>query len=453
MKFPSLGRTKFESINRKIFRAALIVGSFTVVARIGSTVKELVIAKSFGRSDALDAYLIAFLLPSFVVSLVMGALAAALIPAFVETRQNQGAEAAQKLFSSMMLLSIVTLMIIAALLALFAPYYLPFLASSFPAAKLRLTRELLYLILPFVIFNGIATGASSVLSACERFALPALVPLLTPLVTILFIQFVAQSAFSLAGGLMVGSALEAGLLTRALKAQGVRLTFRWNKLDAPGRRVLGQFAPMLAGTLLMGGTTVVDQSMAAMLQPGSVAALSYANKIIGAIVGVGATALSTAALPYFSKMVAENDWNGCRHTLKRYSVLVLLATVPLTLCLLVFSKPLVRLLFQRGAFTSVDTDLVSWVQICYCIQIPFYIWGMLFVKFLSSTRRNDILLYGAVISLPLDVVLNLVLMRVWGVAGIALSTSLVYAASLLYLAMSSLRLLAKERSGALAALQ
>ncbi len=203
--------------------------------------------------------------------------------------------------------------------------------------------------------------------------------------------------------------------------------------------------PMLAGGFLMGSTSVVDQSMAAMLPGGSVAALSYAGKIVGLILAIGATALSTAALPYFSQMVAQNDWAGCRHTLKRYSVLIFVTTVPLTLALMAFSRPLVRLVFQRGAFTAADTDLVSWVQICYSIQIPFYIGSMLFVRFLSSIRRNDVMMYGSGISLILDVSLNLVLMRVWGIAGIALSTSLVYVAAFLFLGACSVRLLGQGR--------
>jgi putative peptidoglycan lipid II flippase len=444
-----------ESINRKILRAALIVGFLTILVKAGSTVKELIVAQSFGRGDALDAFLIAFLLPSFVVNLVMGSLGAALIPTFVETRQNQGNEAAQKLFSSMMLLSLLVLATMAILLGSFAPYYLPYLGSGFSTEKLRLTGELLYTLLPFVLFSGIATCASSVMNAGEKFALPSLTPLMTPLIVILFIELGATNwgAFSLAGGIVAGSFLEAVLLSCALKAQGLQLTLRWNGLDPKLRSVLGQYAPMLAGAFLMGGTSVVDQSMAAMLPKGSVAALGYASKIVTAITSVGGMALSTAVLPYYSRMVARNDWNGFRNTLKRYFVLVFTITIPITLGLMLLAKPLIRLLFQRGAFTSADTQLVSWVQVCYSIQIPFYVGGFLFVRFISSIKRNDVLMYGAGINLILDIVLNLLLMRVWGVAGIALSTSLVYAVSFTFLGAYSIKLLAQRQSSALSAVQ
>src|SRR5690349_6318186 len=76
-----------DSINRKIFRAALIVSMFSILARIAGTSKELIIARSFGRGDALDAFLIAYLLPSFTMNLLMGALGSALLPVLIETRQ------------------------------------------------------------------------------------------------------------------------------------------------------------------------------------------------------------------------------------------------------------------------------------------------------------------------------------------------------------------------------
>lgn len=442
-----------ESTNRKILRAALTVGLLGALAKTGAAAKDLIVAQTFGRNDALDAFLIALLLPSYALNLVMGALGSALIPVFVEIRQKQGPDGAQKLLSSFMFLSLIALTLIAALLGSLAPYYLPFLGSSFGAEKLRLTRELLYCLLPFVLFNGFAIFVSAVLNADKRFALPVLIPIVTPVVTIMLIWLgpMAWGVFLLAGGMVAGSVLEAALLLRALTRHGMRLSFRWNGADSGVRSVLGQYAPMLAGSFLFGGTAVVDQSMAAMLPSGSVAALSYASKIVGLILAIGATALSTAAFPYFSDMVAQKDWNGCRHTLKRYSMLVLATTVPLVLVLIAFSRPAVRLIFERGSFTSADTDLVSRIQVCYFIQIPFYICAMLFARFLSSIRRNDLLMYGSAISLILDVLLNLVLMKQMGIAGIALSTSLVLLFAFCFLGAWSVRMLDQEYFSAVAA--
>jgi putative peptidoglycan lipid II flippase len=444
-----------DSTNRKIFRAALTIGLVSTVAKGGAVLKDLVVAHIFGRSDALDAFLIAFLLPAFVLSLVMGSLGSALIPVLVETRQKRGVEAEQKLLSSMMFLSMSVLILIAGALGFFAPFYLRILGSSFSPGKLLLTRQVLYCLLPYIVFSGLATFVSGVLSAYKKFALPALVPITTPLVTIVAILLApkAWSVFTLVVGVVVGGFLEAVVLLGLLRASGIRFSLHWDGFNADVRSVLRQYAPVLAGAVLMGSTTVIDQAMAAMLPSGSVAALSYANKIVGLIVAIGATALTTAALPYFSHMAAEQDWAGCGHTLKRYTALILATTVPFTLALMALSHPLIRLVFQRGAFNALDTDLVSRVQICYFIQVPFYMCGMLFVRFLSSIRRNDVLMYGSAVSLALDISLNLVLMRKMGIAGIALSTSLVYVVAFVILGALSVRLLRQRQLDPAIALQ
>src|SRR5947208_4612358 len=97
---------------------------------------------------------------------------------------------------------------------------------------------------------------------------------------------------------------------------------------------------------------MVDQAMGSMLGHGSVSALTYGNKIAALILTIGTMALGTAVLPYFSQMVAAADWKTVRHTLKSYTGLILVVTLPITFLVVLFSKPLVALLFQRGNFTA-----------------------------------------------------------------------------------------------------
>ena len=448
MKFPFFTTIESDSINQKIFRAAVIIGLLTLLTRVGTIVKELAVAKTFGRSDAMDAFLIAFLLPSFFVTLVMGAAGSALVPVFVATRQNKGHEAAETLLSSLIVITVAALSVLALLMCIFAPYYLPYMAHAFSPEKLRLTRELLYLLAPWLIFNGLGQLVTSVLNAGEKFALPALVPLVTPLAIIACVTFAAgrMGAFALVAGSLAGSALEAALLVKLLKDHGIRPRLRWSGLDPTLRMVLVQYAPLLAGAFLMASVVVVDQSMAAMLPAGSVSALGYANRIVSGIAALGCNAISAATLPYFSRMAAACDWAGCRHTLKRYVALIAATTVPFTLLLIAFSRPAARLLYQRGAFTAADTELVSHIQSFFALQIPFLMLCALLVRFLSAIRRNDLLVYGCAINLTVNITLNFALMKIWGVSGIALSTSIVHFVSFLFLSACTFTLLARGSS-------
>jgi len=434
--------------NWKIFRAAVVIGAWSVIAKFAATGKELAVAAWFGRGDSLDALLIAMILPTTVVGLIAGSFSGALIPTYIHVRENQGQKAAEELFASVQVLSLLLLVVVTAVMGLGASYYLPVLGSGFGSAKLLLTRRLLYILLPFLVLNGTLSVWSSILNAGERFTLPALTPVVTPIVVILALLILGRvwGIVAIAVGTIAGGILEVTLLGCALYTQGISLRPRWYGFSPELRLVLRQYGPMSAAALLMGTSPIIDQAMAAMLKGGSVAALSYGNKIVTTTTFLCSAALSTAVLPYLSQMVTKKDWCGCRRTLKVYSFLVLSVTIPIAISLTVCSRPLVRLLYQRGAFTEQDTVVVSGVQIFFAILVPFYTWAVLFVRLISSLNRNDLLAYAAVMNVCLNVLFNFILMRRFGVAGIALSTSLVYLISCIFLGFWALKLLRKEES-------
>lgn len=423
-----------KSVNRRIFAALMTVGGFTLVVNLAATVKELVVARQFGTSDTMDALLIAFLLPSYAVNVLAGSCSTALVPTFVQVRENEGKEKAQQLLSGVIIWNTAVLAAVSVLLALTASFILPILGSGFSMSKLALSRSLFFVFLPILVISGLRMTWAAVLNACDRFALAALSPGITTLVTIGLLLFMGRmlGIYALAVGTLSGYVIEAGLLGWGLRRNGFSLTPHWHGLDHALRKVVNQYIPVVTGALLMCGTMLVDQSMAAMLGAGSVATLNYGGKVLTLILGIGSVSLSTAVFPHFSRMVAVYDWTGIRHTLKTYTYLILLVTIPLTLILVYLSEPLVHLLFERGAFTSMDTWRVSQVQALFLLQLPFYFLGILMVRLISSLNMNHILLQAAIINLLCKIVFNYLLMQRLGAAGIALSTTLVYMVSLIY---------------------
>jgi len=107
----------------------------------------------------------------------------------------------------------------------------------------------------------------------------------------------------------------------------------------------------------------------------------------------------------------------------------------------VLSRPLISLFFQGGAFTAHDADLVARVQIMFCLEIPFYSVAILYVRAISSLKRNHLIMWGTLISVSANVGLNILFMKMIGLPGIALSTSVVYAISCTYLCLMLFRTL------------
>jgi len=437
-----------RSVNRRIFAAMATVGGVTVVVKLAAAAKEVVVAYQFGTGDELDAFLIAFLLPQFAINLIGGSLNAALIPTYLQVREQEGQGAAQRLLSGVMVLSVGFLVGLSVVLAVTASYILPLVASGFSPEKLAVARSLYYGLLATLVLSGLATTWGAVLNAENRFALPAAAPVATSILTVLVVIGIAKQwgGYALVLGTVGGVLIETTVLGWALAREGVSLIPRWSGISPAVKEVLRQYAPMVAAGFLMGGAAVVSQSMAAMLDSGSVSALAYGNKVTSLILGIGAVAVSRAVLPHFSRMVIAMDWDGLRHTLLTYSRWLLIVTIPVTLALIYFSEPVVAVLFQRGAFTEADTHLVGRVQAMLLLQVPLYMVGMLFVRLVSAFKANHLMLWGNVINLCLCVALTYVFMQWFGVVGVALATSVMYIMSCGFLVLVSLRLI-KQKTG------
>ena len=178
-----------RSVNRRIFAATLVIVACTLLVNLVQFARELFVAQRFGTSDALDAYLIAYLVPSFAISVVAGTFSSAFIPTYIQVLEAEGQEAARRLFSKILALCLATLLLLMIILSLLAKPMLTALASGFHAEKLGLTHTLFLLLLPCLFFSGMAKIAGAVLNAGEAFALAALAPLLTPVLAILALWF------------------------------------------------------------------------------------------------------------------------------------------------------------------------------------------------------------------------------------------------------------------------
>jgi putative peptidoglycan lipid II flippase len=131
-----------NTINQRIFRSTLVIAGLTLLVRVIGLAREIAIAGYFGTSDEVDAYLMAFLLPNFVINVLAGSINAAFIPTFVAVRQQQGRDAAHRLLGSVLLATAGLLFVITLLLLGCAPAVLSRLAPGFDDLKLTLTLRL-----------------------------------------------------------------------------------------------------------------------------------------------------------------------------------------------------------------------------------------------------------------------------------------------------------------------
>ncbi|HWP47319.1 MAG TPA: lipid II flippase MurJ [Candidatus Limnocylindrales bacterium] len=419
------------TVNREIVGAALTIGLITSLVKVISFFKETILASVFGITTDLDAFIFAFTVVSFFLDLLLNAFQSSFIPVFAQI-ENRGIP----LYAQRFLANTVTFLLIGivGVIILFIgvlPQMLRIIAYGFSPEKQALTLSLIWGLIPYFFLRGLSTLCHGVLQAGKRFGFSSLVPVFTPLVTI-FLLLLSGSSWGvrvLVWATVIGAGIELSVLQFALARRGYSLRLNWEPINSDLRRVFLQTGALMGGTLMMGSTALVDQAMASGLDAGSIAGLNFGNKIPSLLTNITATALATAILPYFSEMVARQDWEGCRHTLKRYTQLLLLTSVPLVTVLILISEPLVRLIFQRGAFDAQAAHLVAGIQRAYLLQAPSYLIGILAVRLISAMGKNQILTFVTGVNMVLNVILNWWFMQIWGVYGIALSTSTVYLVS------------------------
>jgi putative peptidoglycan lipid II flippase len=186
------------------------------------------------------------------------------------------------------------------------------------------------------------------------------------------------------------------------------------------------FGIMLAGQALMSFVAIIDQFFAAHLGTGAIATLSYANRILALILGFGATAVSRATLPVFSKTEAKGSAQGRRLASHWVRLLFLLGVIAMIVAW-GSARWAVELLFERGAFTLQDTLAVTGVLRYGLVQLPFYFAALVLVSYVSSQRRYTLLFWSGVIGLGSKILGNMVLIPLFGINGIAMAWGPVYA--------------------------
>jgi len=448
LPIPSFARD--PGVNRVILRAALSVGAAGLIVKAAATCKEIAVAGVYGRGDAMDAFLAAALIPSLLVNLIAESMNQALVPTLIGVREREGSGAAQQLLSSAMLWLGVLLVLASAAMALAAHAIFPLIASHFPPAKLALSIRLFYALLPIVPLTGIATICTSVLNTLGRFTVPALAPLVISASIIAGALFMGQrfGIWAMVYSTVAGTLLHVCIVATMMHRSGYRFSLRWHGMSPAVAQVGRQYGPVLLSGVVASGGLLVDQSMAAMLAAGSVSALVYANRFVSVVLALLAGAISTAIVPPISRSIAHHEWQICRAMLRTWVRNTAAVAAPITILLIAFAHPLVHIALQHGAFGPHDTTVVAQVLAMFAIQIPFFAASRVYYRFLVAMLRTDLVLYCGIINLALDIVLNIVLMRWFGLPGIALATSLWTVSTFIFLWYWAYRVLARAESSA-----
>ena len=418
----------------KIATRTLGVGAITVMSKTAGALKAIFLARFFGSSKELDAYLIAFLIPSLLCDALSGALAPVLVPSLVEADRLNGRNSTKTLYSYSLRRALLLMVLLAGALAGCLGLLGAF-AGPLHLSGLKLERELLLIMIPMLPLSAVNGVWRSLLNASERFFIAAMAPVLTPLVIIgvLFCWRGSLGVYALALGTTAGMAAELLVLGAAVHSLGYPVAPPAMAAPSAARSIHTQYSALLANNFLLGGFAFVDQAMAATLGSGRISIFNFGTRLITVLLAIGPVSLGTIILPRLSEISAERDWGRLRRSVSKYVLVSLAVVIPVTVLLSSFSGPIAHLLFGRGVFGEADTKAVAVVQSCSLLQLPVATTFAIFTRLVASLKANQILLPCSIFGIVANAVLDYVLMRRYGIAGIALATTVVWTLMLVLL--------------------
>lgn len=359
-----------STANRQIARAAgTIMVAFALSNLIG-LIRQILISRAFGTGSSIDSFYAASTYPDLIFSLVAGgALSSAFIPTFTGFLVNEDRRGAWKLASSITNIVLLILIGLSVLSAILAPQIIRYvLAPDFPASEQALAASLLRILLIAPAIFGVSGLIMGILNAHQRFLLPALAPSMYWIGMIFGLLFLVPSMgiYGVAWGAVLGAALHLAVQIPDLVKLPGRFYLPILGLDDSSVREVGRLiAPRLLGVAVVQINFVVNVIIASGLPVGSLSAIRNAWQVMTMPQVVIAQAIAIAALPTFSVQAARGATGEMRNSLAGTLRGVLLLSLPASLGLILLRRPLITLLFQRGAFDAHSTELVAWALLWY----------------------------------------------------------------------------------------
>jgi putative peptidoglycan lipid II flippase len=413
-----------------MIRSFLTVSTGTLASRLLGFARDSIIAALLGAGPVADAFLVAFQLVNVARRLLTeGGLNAALVPAWLRVRETGGATAAAAFAGRV--LGTITAGLIAATagLAVLMPLVMSVLAPGFAGREtLQIAVDDARLMLPYLAFAGPVTVLMSLLNAQGRFALTAFSPLLfnIALISVMAVLLLRRQDATDAAQIIAATVGVAGLLQLSilvLRRGGTVATPLRVSFDAEIRGFLAKAIPgMVASSapqlLMIAGLIIASTS------PSAVSWLYFANRLIELPLGIVGVAMGTVLIPQMARALRSDDRAAIADAESRGLELAVGLALPAMLGLMVLSEPVVRLLFEHGAFTAADTALTAQTLTWLALALPAHV----LVKALSPAffAREDTLtpllatLRGVALALALAVLLG----HFFGSGGIAAAIAL-----------------------------
>lgn len=411
-----------------LFRSGFTVAGFTLLSRIFGLLRELFVASLFGTTSVADSVNVAFKLPNLFRRIFgEGALSTVFIPIFNE-KLLQSDQVAKRFAGEIFTLLLVTLVLIVALMQISMPYLMFLISPGFyeDQGKFDLTVLLCRITMPYLIFVSITALFGGILNSVSKFAAFAFSPVILSLVVISFTFLVKgrlQDSISISLSLIIAGVLQVLFMFVCLSKAGLTFPLTIKSSDKDVRKFLINMIPATISAGVGQLNLFISQSIASFI-PGAVSILYYADRIYQFPLSIIGISFGTILLPELSRLYKTSDLNGANITQNKAIKIGLFLSIPSAIGIILLSQPIIHIIYERGAFTSLDTIKTANAISAFAFGLPAFILAKILTPIFYANQDTKTPLKITVHTLVANIVLNVILMIPFSHVGIALGTSI-----------------------------
>lgn len=409
----------------KVTKATIGLMIATIISKILGFGREIVLGSIYGTSIYSDAYIVSMNIPNVIFVSIGAAIATTFIPLYHENEKNSAKNKSLEFTNNIINIVIVISIIVSIFILIFTEPIVKIFAMGFKDEALNITVKFTKIMIFGILFIGLTNIFRAFLNIKGEFVIPGLTGLPFNIIIILSIILSYKTdPVVLAIGTLIAMASECLFQIPSAFKNGYRYVPKINFNDDNLKKIIWLTGPVFIGIGVNQVNAMVDRTLASTLVEGSIAALNYANRLNGFVLGLFITSITSVIYPMLSRLSIEKDLKEFKSTVLASVNIIILIIIPISLGAIVLANPIVSLLFERGAFDNNATQMTSVALAFYSIgMIGFGLRDILGKVFYSLKDTKTPMLNGAM-AMVLNIILNIILIRYMGHEGLAFATSI-----------------------------
>ncbi|QEK11446.1 murein biosynthesis integral membrane protein MurJ [Crassaminicella thermophila] len=434
---------------KKTIQMIIMVIGLTITAKFSGFFRDVLIGSNFGTSSEADAYFMALKITAMVFMSMGSAITTTMIPIIVryltKDDRDKAFRFANKIFTILVSIGIVFM----SMGILFSNYYTKWIARGFYGEKLALAVTLTRIMFPILLCCMISYIFVSMLQSFGKFSITSILSIPYNFVLIIYLSFFAgkYGIEGLAFATVIGWITQFVIQIPYLYKKGYRINFILDFKDPDIKRFFKLIFPILLSTMVYNVNIIIDSSLASTLSEGKIAALTYAFIVYTAISSTTIYGISTVLFPKFAQNTSLKDYTKFQEQITSTIKVLCFLLIPLTVGLITLRTPIIKLAFQRGAFGEQGVIFTRIALTYYAIgMIGFGIQEVLNKCFFALQDTKTPMKFG-IMSVTINIILNIILIKKMDLAGLALATSLATISNALFLYGALMKKIGKLDTG------